>query len=138
VSQARLEGSFEVRMTVASWDNLTDTPDAQNLDYSFQPTCAKGPCNVRWVVTGRGANGTIIRRGAAYSGLVDGSLSISSCGGGRVNEDIDVRLTVTSAVASEGQWRAKTIEGTVEERSISPGCLTGEITWDVRGRSPYI
>jgi hypothetical protein len=138
ISQARLDGGFQVRMTVNAWDNLTDTPDALDLAFTFQPTCAKGPCNVRWNVNGRGANGTLIRRGAVYEGAVDGSLYINSCSGDRVNEDIDVRLTVTAAVAYEGQWRAKAIEGTVEEQMTAPGCLLAQVSWDVRGRDPYI
>lgn len=133
VDDARLDGSFFMRMRVDKATGTRDPVSGGAVIFRFDPACAKGPCAVRWTVRDRQTDAMLPRKGARYAATVSTPLFITSCFGSVIDESVGVDLRVTAAAPVHGSWRATKIEGTVHERSTASGCMSASIDWNVRG-----
>jgi hypothetical protein len=133
LSEARLDGTFVVRMVVERATGTRNPVRGGAIFYRFDPVCDRGACAVRWSVRKARTDGTLRRAEAVYAATLRTPLFVRNCFGSVVDETLDVRLRVTAAAASRGRWRATRIEGTIEEVSSYGGCVTATIDWNVRG-----
>jgi hypothetical protein len=133
LSEARLEGTFIVRMVVERATGTRKPVRGGAIFFRFDPTCDSGACAVRWSVRKARTDGTLRRTDAVYAATLRTPLFVRNCFGTVVDESLDVRMRVTAAAASRGRWRATRIEGTIEEVSSYGGCVTATIDWKVRG-----
>jgi len=132
-SDARLAGSFAVRMVVRRASGTDDPVRGGGIFFGFDPRCRSGPCPVRWTVRNAKTEGTLDRDDGVYSGNLRTPLFVRNCFGAVIDEAIDVRLRVKAAAPLRGEWRATKIEGTIDEVSSFGGCMTATIHWNVRG-----
>ena len=133
LSDARLEGTFVVRMVVERASGTRNPVRGGAIFYGFDPLCRSGACSVRWTVRKARTDGTLRRTDAVYAARLRTPLFVRNCFGAVVDEALDVRLRVTAAAPLRGRWHATRIEGTVEEVSSYAGCMTATIDWNVRG-----
>jgi hypothetical protein len=133
VGDARLEGSFVVRMEVERATGTRDPVRGGAIYFRFEPRCGSGACSARWTVRRSRAEGTLRRSGASYSAGLRTPFFVRNCFGRLTDEALDVRLGVEAAAPVRGSWRATKIEGTITEVSKHPGCVTASIVWAVRG-----
>lgn len=133
LADARLEGTFAVRMVVRRASGTENPVRGGAISFTFDPSCGEGACPVRWSMRQTGAEGKLRRDGAVYGGDLRTPLFIRNCFGKVVDEAVDVRLRVTSAAALQRGWRATKLEGTIDEVSSFSGCVTAAIEWSVRG-----
>jgi hypothetical protein len=133
LSEARLEGTFVVRMVVDRSSGTRNPVRGGAIFYAFDPVCERGACAVRWSVRKARTDGTLRRTDAVYAAKLRTPLFVRNCFGAVVDEVLDVRLRVTAAAALRRRWRATKMEGTVEEESSYGGCVTATIDWNVRG-----
>ncbi len=131
--EARLEGTFALRMTVRSATGTQSPVRGGASSHSFEPRCREGACSVRWSMRKSRAEGLLRRDGAVYSARLSTPLFIRNCFGRVVDEAVDVRLRVRAAAAYGHEWRATRIEGRIDEESSYAGCGTAAIAWKVRG-----
>lgn len=130
---ARLEGSFVVRMEVERATGTRNPVRGGAIYFAFEPRCEIGACSARWTVRRSRAEGTLQRSGATYSATLRTPFFVRNCFGRLTDEALDVRLRVTAAAPVRGSWRATKIEGAITEVSKHPGCVTASIVWAVRG-----
>lgn len=130
---ARLQGVYEVRLSVSSSYGLNDVK-ADTAAWRFTPTCKEGPCRVRFGdLNGPIPNMELTQRSAVYDGQVSGHGGWE-CGGVTSTATMHIHLHIDDAAAVNDQWRAKKISGTYSV-SISPqlGCRAGGATYAVHG-----
>jgi hypothetical protein len=133
LSEARLEGTFVVRMVVDRASGTRNPVRGGAIFFAFDPICNEGACAVRWGVRKARTDGTLRHTDAMYAARLHTPLFVRNCYGAVVDEALDVRLRVSAAAALRGRWRATRIEGTIEEVSSYGGCVTATIDWNVRG-----
>ncbi|MGH2629513.1 MAG: hypothetical protein ACRDHI_02990 [Actinomycetota bacterium] len=133
LSEARLEGTFALRMVVESASGTQNPVRGGAISHTFEPRCGKGACSVRWSMRTARANGLLRRDGAVYAARLSTPLFIRSCFGRAVDEAIDVRLRVSAAAAYRHAWRATKVRGRIGEVSSFKGCQAAAIVWNVRG-----
>lgn len=133
VAEARLEGSFVVRMDVERASGTKNPVRGGAISFSFEPVCRSGACSVRWTVRKSRAEGILRRDGAAYTAALRTPFFVRNCFGRLTEEKLDVRLRVRAAAPLRHVWRATKIEGSIVEISSHPRCVTASIDWDVRG-----
>ena len=133
LSEARLEGTFVVRMVVERATGTRNPVRGGAIFYAFDPLCRRGACAVRWSVRKARTDGTLRRSDTVYSAKLRTPLFVRNCFGAVVDEALDVRLRVSAAAPLRGRWRATKIEGTLEEVTAYGGCVTATIEWNVRG-----
>ncbi|HVD69782.1 MAG TPA: hypothetical protein VNG34_02885 [Actinomycetota bacterium] len=133
LDDARLEGSFVMTMHVNRATGTRDPVSGGAVVFRFDPTCGAGPCSVGWTVRDRQTEAMLPRRGGNYTAVVNTPLFITNCFGTVIDESVNVDLRVTAAAPVHGAWRATRVEGTVNERSSSSGCMSASIDWNVRG-----
>ena len=133
LSDARLDGTFVVRMVVDRATGTRNPVRGGAIFFGFDPVCDNGACAVRWSVRKARTDGMLGRTDAVYSATLRTPLFVRNCFGDVVDEVLDVRLRVTAAAPLRGRWRATRIEGTIEEVSSYGGCITATIDWNVRG-----
>jgi hypothetical protein len=133
LAEARLEGTFVVRMVVARASGTRNPVRGGAIFFAFDPICNEGACAVRWGVRKARTDGTLRHTDAMYAARLHTPLFVRNCYGAVVDEGLDVRLRVSAAAALRGRWRATRIEGTIEEVSSYGGCVTATIDWNVRG-----
>jgi len=132
-ASARLQGVYEVHLSVTSSFGLTDVK-ADTGAWRFTPTCKDGPCRVRFGdLNGPIPNMELAQRSAVYDGQASGHAGWE-CGGVSSTATVHLHLHIDEAGAVNDQWRATKISGTYSV-SISPqlGCRDGGVTYDVRG-----
>jgi len=133
LAEARLEGSFVVRMTVTRASGTKKPVRGGAIFFSFDPQCGRGACSVRWTVRDSRAQGTLRRDGAGYAATLRTPFFVRNCKGRLTDEKLDVALRVRAAAPLRRAWRATKIEGSIDEVSSHRGCLTASIDWDVHG-----
>ena len=133
LADARLEGTFAMRLTVDRATGTRNPVRGGAISFAFDPRCGWGPCEVHWTVSRARAEGRLDRDGAVYTASVRTPLFVRSCFGDVIDEMVDVRLRVTRAAPIRDEWRATKIEGTIGEVSSYGGCMTATVDWDVRG-----
>lgn len=133
VAYARLQGVYQVRLSVSSSYGLNDVK-ANTGAWRFTPVCKTGPCRVRFGdLNGPIPNMELDQRSAVYDGQVSGPGGWE-CGGVSSTATLHIHLHIDEASAVNDQWRATKISGTYSV-SISPqlGCRAGGATYAVRG-----
>ena len=133
LAEARLEGSFAVRMTVDRASGTKNPVRGGAIFFSFDPTCSSGACSVRWEVRNSRTSGVLRRDDAAYIASLRTPFFVRNCFGRLTDEALDVRLHVSAAAPLRHRWRATKIEGSIEEVSSHRRCVTASIDWDVHG-----
>lgn len=133
LEEARLGGSFLVRMRVTSSKGLAADPSSGSLMFRYDPRCAAGPCSVHWSVRGRGPRASLTRDGARYAGSGRGAFLIRSCKGGTIPERLQLTTRVVAGGPIHRTWRATRIEGTLRETGHANGCARASIAWTFRG-----
>ena len=133
LSEARLDGTFVVRMVVDRSSGTRNPVRGGAIFYGFDPVCRSGACSVRWTVRKARTDGTLRRNDAVYAANLRTPLFVRNCFGAVVDEALGVRLRVTAAAPLRGRWHATRIRGTIEEVSSYAGCMTATIDWNVRG-----
>lgn len=133
LSQARLEGTFIVRMVADRASGTDDPVRGGAIFFTFDPRCRSGACDVRWTVRRARTDGTLRRDDAVYAATLRTPLFVRNCFGKVIDEALDVRLRVNGAAPLGGRWRATKIEGAIGEVSSYGGCVTATIDWSVRG-----
>lgn len=126
----RLDGAFDVKVTVVAGTNLIDRKvgDVLPRSWSFKPACAKGACNL--TLYRQSPAGGVIRvpmrfDGTAYT-ATETFVGPYTCKGrlvqGGERGPIRWRVLVTKARTVSGELRAVAISGTAHERfSPVPG-----------------
>ncbi len=132
-SDARLEGSFLVKMEVASSSGLTAEPSGGSLMFVYDPGCGTGTCSTKWRARSHAPSALLARHGGRYRGKAHGSLLLRGCTGGSINETIDVQTRVLDAGPVRGTWRATRVRGSLHETGKAPGCTAASITWTFEG-----
>ena len=66
LSEARLQGTFTVRMVVERASGTNDPVRGGAIYFTFDPRCRSGACDVRWTVRGARTRGTLLRADAVY------------------------------------------------------------------------
>ena len=133
LAEARLEGSFAMRLTARWSKGIKDPVRGGAIAFSFDPSCRHGACSVRWTVRNTRAEGTLRRSRGVYSAKLRTPLFVRNCFGRPTDESLDVHLRVKAAAPIRRAWRVTKIEGSIHEVSSSPGCKTASIDWNVRG-----
>lgn len=133
LAEARLEGTFAVRLVADRATGTRNPVRGGAISFSFDPGCRSGPCEVRWTVSRARTEARLDRDGAVYAASVRTPLFVRNCFGDVIDEALDVRLRVTRAAPLRDEWRATKIEGTIDEVSSYGGCMTASVDWDVRG-----
>jgi hypothetical protein len=133
LSDARLEGTFIVRMAVDRASGTKNPARGGAVFFEFDPACDTGPCAVRWTVRKARTDGRLRRDDAVYAAKLRTPLFVRNCLGAVVDEALEVHMRVTAAAPLRGRWRATRIEGSIEEVSSYGGCVTATIDWNVRG-----
>ncbi len=133
LADARLEGSFAVRMTVDRASGTKNPVRGGAIFFSFDPTCSRGACSVRWKVRNARTAGVLRRDDAAYTARLRAPFFVRNCFGRLTDEALDVRLRVSAAAPLRHRWRATKFEGSIEEVSSHRRCVTASIDWDVHG-----
>lgn len=134
LSEARLEGSWEVALTIVQ-ENYTNRQkrDQFTETWEFVPQCDEGSCDVRVDLFYQGQKQTILaREGEAYQGEVEAKLD--RCEGELLVTTIALNITVTEAEFVAGAWRATRFNGTYETNSAAAlGCNAGHGLMDMEG-----
>jgi hypothetical protein len=133
LSEARLEGTFALRMIVGSATGTRSAVRGGGISHTFEPRCREGACSVRWSMRRARAEGLLRRDGASYTARLSTPLFIRNCFGRVVDEAVDVRFRIRAAAAYRHAWRATRIEGRIDEVSSFAGCRTAAIAWKVAG-----
>jgi hypothetical protein len=133
VSDARLEGTFSVRMVVERASGTGDPVRGGAIFFTFDPRCRSGACDVRWNVRSARTEGTLRRTDGVYEATLRTPLFVRNCFGEVVEEVLDMHLRVSKAAPLEGRWRATKFVGAIDEISSYGGCMTATIDWSVRG-----
>ena len=133
LADARLEGSFVVRMRVERASGTKNPVRGGAIFFSFEPSCAQGACSVRWKLRNSRTEGTLRRDDAAYTAKLRTPFFVRNCFGRLTDEALDVRLRVSAGAPLRHEWRATKIEGSIEEVSSHRKCVTASIDWDVHG-----
>ncbi len=134
ISEARLEGVFNVRMNLDSSYGISGVRKHGTAGWRFRPDCTQGPCDVSW----KGLNPTLgpmdlVRDRARYDGSGSGKLGIT-CGGTRTTSSFRVNVKVIKARMIDGEWTAVKIEGTWSFTDPAAlGCVAAGATYDVVG-----
>ena len=117
--QARLLGKFKLalRVTSATKSAPWRAGERHSASWEFASLCADGPCGARLRFGQLMSSGGIYkpelrlaRTGASYAGR--GKATLYQCAITAVSGTADVRLRVTAAAWSSGEWRATKISGT--------------------------
>ena len=117
ISQARLQGSWAVHVSVIRSQNVTG-PRTWSLSWTFSPVCRAGACDV--ILSGPSGRGytitmKLIRTGATYQG--QGIDSGDRCGpaGNSIPDPqtLKVRIRVKTAAAQGPEWAATDWSGTM-------------------------
>lgn len=137
VAEARLEGSFLVRMRVVASSGLRTDPSplagSGSMLFRYAPTCVRGPCDVRWSVRAHPSTGVLDRTRRRYRGVAHGPFLLRSCHGGVIDGRIAMGTHVAAAGPVNRTWRATRVEGTLTESGAANGCATATITWAFAG-----
>lgn len=119
LSEARLLGKFKLalRVTSATKSAPWRAGERHSASWEFASLCADGPCGARLLFGQLLSSGGIYkpelrlaRAGASYTGR--GKTTLYQCAVTAVSGTTDVRLRVTAAAWSSGEWRATKIAGT--------------------------
>lgn len=134
LQSARLDGTFDIKTTFVRKMGYGDYQNP-NFGWRFAPQCPEGPCTV--VVRDihdKAFRARLERRGARYFGTYTGQFTIE-CGGTRSTSTVDLDLHVDAAEATDGEWRATRISGSMEQSEAAQlGCQAAEATFSVHGR----
>jgi Fibronectin type III domain len=133
LGDARLEGSFLVKMEVASSSGLTAEPSGGSLMFVYDPLCGADACNTKWRVRAHDPTATLARHGSRYRGKAHGALLLRGCTGGTIDETIEIQTRILAAGPVRDTWRATRIEGSLRESGKAPGCTAASITWTFEG-----
>lgn len=117
LSVARLVGKFKLtlRVTSATKSAPWRAGERHSASWEFAPSCETGPCGgrllfpPRLLASGR-SELRLARTGASYAGR--GKVKLFQCNITPVSATTDVRLRVTAAAWTLGEWRATRIAGT--------------------------
>jgi hypothetical protein len=134
LSEARLEGSWEVGLTIVE-ENYTNRRrgDQFTETWEFLSQCDEGSCDVRVDLFYQEQKQTILeRQGETYRGEVEAKLD--RCEGELLVTTIALNITVTEAEFVAGAWRATRFTGTYETSSAAAlGCNAGHGLMDMVG-----
>jgi hypothetical protein len=142
ISAARWQGLWTVAGHITRGANTITGPKHFTDEWTANPRCATGPCDVRLSVTmnGHSFKVTMARSGAGYRGSLQ--RNVFPCGKGAnqfpVRSTLVFRITLSTAHVSSGQWLATGWAGTVDVASpfTSQGiffCPSAHQTVDVTG-----
>jgi len=125
LASARVEGDFNVKVSLSSETGFTSYPEHLTLGWHLKPKCAAGPCNVVWTDLNEGSfKATLTRKKATYSGSDKGDFG-GMCGSTHVESTLTIEFHVTKAKAINGEWRASKLVGTLVDSSPSQfGCVS--------------
>jgi hypothetical protein len=132
-SQARLAGSFDTAMRVASVSGI-DVKVGTTLDltWKFVPRCTAGACNTTMSsrvshpsLDEHTAGVSLPRRGASYAG--SGRATLAECSVEDVYGPVHVQLQVTNGAWIDGRWRATRFVGTMQFEASEQTAAGGTI-----------
>ena len=135
LSDARLEGTFDVRIEQVSTFGYTSSGGDRAGGWSFSPRCERGACDVKVARVFRGAASVSMdRSSASYRAQGSGKLGVR-CGGTPSTSTYVIRLKVTRAETVDGVWHAVALEGTFVHREAAQlGCVAGGANLRLTGR----
>lgn len=137
LSQARLTGYFNVRMTVLSSVGIsTKVGSSSREQWKFVPSCPSGPCGVKMIdVVYHHLHGTLRRKGLVYSGTVTGFHG-AYCGSRTVHmtSTLVVTIHLTRGKGAVGAWNADAFTATISESVPAGfGCVSAHVGYRVKG-----
>jgi len=121
LSAARWQGLWTVAGHITKGSNTITGPKHFTDEWTANPRCTTGPCDVRLSVTmnGHSFKVTMARSGAGYRGSLQ--RNVFPCGKGSnqfpVRSTLTFRITMSTAHVSSGQWLASAWAGTVDVTS---------------------
>jgi hypothetical protein len=132
LSQARLEGPFDVHARTRSQRGYVGKLGKFTMGWDFEPKCHFGACATRWTdFTNEGLSSVLTRVGARYSGSDTGKFT-GRCGRVVGTSTITIKIRVTKAEAVAGEWRAVKLVGTMTESHPAQfGCVSGGATFSL-------
>jgi hypothetical protein len=133
LAEAKLSGSFATTLHITSQSGLQSGASGSRRLFRFEPRCETGACAVTWSEEGLPGKGILRPRSSGYSGTLTAPFGIGSCSGGRVNETLIFQIHVTRAQVLRHKWRATAFTGSLRESAATKGCVTGRITYSMRG-----
>ncbi len=131
LARARLTGLFNVEGRSVSSSGFKHLNGEATYAWHFTPTCAAGPCKVRWSDDGLHAVAT--RSGTSYTFTASGFMGVT-CGGAHTSSTATVHLQVMRAQAIGGRWKAFLFHGTLDvETSPQLGCVASSNVQSLTG-----
>jgi hypothetical protein len=132
LSDARVEGTFNVTAKVTSHSGFTSYPSTFTLGWDMKPKCSAGACSVTWKdVTRTGFAGTFVRKGASYSGSDSGQFG-AQCGSSGTASTLTIAFHVTRAGPMFATWRATKLAGTISEYApATGGCVSAHASMTI-------
>jgi len=135
LSDARLEGTFDVKLREVSTFGYTTSGGDTTGGWTFTPRCGRGSCDVKVAQVFRGSRSvTMERRSARYRARGSGQLGVR-CGGTPSTSTFTIDVEVTKAKTVDGAWHAVAIAGTFTHREAAQlGCVAGGAELELAGR----
>jgi hypothetical protein len=135
LADARLEGTFNVKLTAVSSFGYVSGVGNSTGGWTFAPRCKRDACDVKVAHVFRGsAPLSMAQRFASYRGQGSGQLGIR-CGGTRSTSTYTIEITVTKAKTIEGVWHAVAFDGTFVHREAAQlGCVSGGAKLKLAGK----
>jgi hypothetical protein len=126
LAEARLEGTFNVKIHVVSSFGYTSGGGGSTGGWTFTPKCKRGACGVKVSRVFRGSAGvTMERRSATYRAQGSGRLGVR-CGGTPSTSTYTIQLRVVKADTVDGEWHAVAVGGSLVHREAAQlGCVAG-------------
>ena len=126
LADARLEGTFDVRIDERSTFGYTSTGGDTTGGWTFTPRCERGACDVKVDQVFRGSASVVMtQRSASYRAQGTAELGVK-CGGTPSTSTYTIALDIVRAKTVDGAWRAVKIEGTFAHREAPQlGCVAG-------------
>ena len=130
---ARVQGVYDVTMTIESKFGISSFPGPANTGWRFAPVCGRGACDVEWRDTNAHELTTRLRRTeATYSGSDAGRFNLA-CQQTPVVSSLTLTLHVVRAKVVGNTWRATVLEGHVTQREDAQlGCSPSGIDYTAR------
>jgi hypothetical protein len=134
VSEARLEGDYNVKLKVVSSSGFRSISTKATAGWQFKPKCKAGPCKVVMSdLSEKSLKLTLDRKGPKYSGD-DPSAIFGTCNGKPIPSSTTIDLTVTKAKGLSGEWIATRFTGTISYTTPPQlGCVRATATLSFTG-----
>ena len=132
MTTARVSGTFNVKFRTVSQSGYVGSLGRFTAGWEFNPKCDHGACSVIWKdVSEKSLKTTLRRKGGNYSGS-DAGKFLGHCGHVMGTTTVTLAFHITKARATDGEWLATKLVGTVTEHHPSQlGCTSGGATFNV-------